>query len=73
MEPKIGEYWYTMLVDSRYEISKIVKIDKGKVFIQRWDYSGYKLPQLEGIDYNWFLNVAIKWEPNWFWKMLGYK
>lgn len=71
LSPNVGEYWYVhcAVEDSlvgEYNTVQICKIegivnDKYLVQVnkQAWETSR--------------VNVLRKWEPNWFWKLLGYK
>lgn len=84
MEPKIGEYWY---ISSGIEISwdgkspihetcvivaKCVRLtNNGPIFYgRRLNYLGYTI---YGGESGWSYELIYKWEPNWFWKLLGYK
>lgn len=85
MEPKIGEYWY---ISSGLKISwdgeppfekqtcvviaQCVRLtNNGPIFYgPRLTGFGYTI---YGGESGWSYELIYKWEPNWFWKMLGYK
>lgn len=68
--PKVGEYWYIATKipsDTPYvslnviEICKIIAVDP---IIARGSVSCFLTEDIKCLS---------KWEPNWFWKLLGYK
>lgn len=69
--PKVGEYYYVSIVmgdKSSVTLEKIVSIDGTVVVLE----SGCFIYGMKSVDYT-ELQYFKKWEPNWFWKMLGYK
>jgi hypothetical protein len=73
MKPKINEYWYFTYgsVNSRIDFGKVVAIDENYILFyynQQWSYP-------LGLQYiRVGINDAIgKWEPNQFFRLLGYK
>lgn len=82
--PKVGEYWHLSIplrvidLDSSKEfhenraiVAKCVSVtDRGPVFY------GNALFSLRNVYYGsgfYECKIVGKWEPNWFWKLLGYK
>lgn len=66
LSPKVGEHWYVSMKDLWIEVHlcKVLAI-KGDVYTVGRDDDKYKIVSL--------CDFLGKWEPNWFWKLLGYK
>lgn len=82
MYPKAGEYWYISstlriswdgsppFIRNRYII--LAKcVDDRPIFIGP-KLSGFG-STVYGGSLGWNYELLYKWEPNWFWKLLGYK
>jgi hypothetical protein len=64
--PKVGEYWYA----NSGTITAFVKI----VAVSDSTIIAYLPKYGESISYSiTTCTKDVKWEPNWFWRMLGYK
>lgn len=75
IEPKVDEYWYFANYNNSIYIGKVVAIDERcvvKCVIFRYNQICYSPVgmQYTRIDIN---NVIGKWEPNLFFRLLGYK
>ena len=63
--PLPGEYWL-VLRDNKCDVDIVKVVDS--------PYGGYYLVESFGIQ--WFMPTGRfidKWEPNWFWRLLGYE
>lgn len=85
MEPKIGEYWYisgklTISWDGKPPfirevhiiLAQCVRIRDGKPVFYGAKLTGFGYT-IYGGSSGWDYELIYKWEPNWFWKLLGYK
>lgn len=63
--PKAGEYWY-IYAKNRTVFAKIMAVNDTTIvaYIPKFDGTiSYKVS---------ICDEDVKWEPNWFWKLLGY-
>lgn len=81
LSPNVGEYWYAVGTytyytdfDSHRQINQIVdRLVLVKIIKVYDNDTGYMVEVNGGIKRLTNNCLFKKWEPNWFWKLLGYK
>lgn len=64
--PEVGEYWYIKVNSHSAKIGRIVAVNNTTVVAYLCEYN-------EFVSYSVFATDSdVKWEPNRFWKLLGY-
>jgi hypothetical protein len=85
LEPKVGEYWYISSVlriswdgnppfirETHILLARCIKITNNRPIFHAPKLSGFGYTVYGG-ESGWNYELLYRWEPNWFWKLLGYK